>query len=229
MNRKYVYLESARKVNVSSFRSVVTAFKFVKALVCASITFQTPGHKPKIYLTFFLLVTSPSRCEKRCVFRDESGVTSLARGMFLRTCRFEHQYNNEHNQTFGQQIISTMNLPLTTLLPQIDLEELIQALKQERAAIGVLSKVEQQEPSRVASDAVKETGGTLETEQDGVVGKEGKADKEEKPVFSCEEAKSFTDYLVESQQAFSLINVADIQHGENFLLNTCTSKSFGFE
>ncbi len=39
-------------------------------------------------------------------------------------------------------------------------------------------------------------------------------DKEEKPLFSPGEAESLTTYLVERQQAFSLVNVADIQHGE---------------
>lgn len=39
-------------------------------------------------------------------------------------------------------------------------------------------------------------------------------DKKERPLFSREEAESLTAYLVESQQAFSLVNVADIQHGE---------------
>lgn len=43
--------------------------------------------------------------------------------------------------------------------------------------------------------------------------------KEERSLFSPEEAESLTSYLVDSQQAFSLINVADIQRGE--VINVC--------
>lgn len=45
-------------------------------------------------------------------------------------------------------------------------------------------------------------------------GQQRQGDKEERPLFSPQEAESLTAYLVESQQAFSLINVADIEHGE---------------
>lgn len=44
-------------------------------------------------------------------------------------------------------------------------------------------------------------------------------DKEDIPLFSLEEAESLTAYLVESQQAFSLINVADIQRGKPRLVH----------
>lgn len=39
-------------------------------------------------------------------------------------------------------------------------------------------------------------------------------DKEERPLFSPREVESLAAYLVESQQAFSLVNVADIQRGK---------------
>lgn len=66
---------------------------------------------------------------------------------------------------------------------------------------GGLSQAEEQTSKVVASTVVQ----GQQQQQDS---------KEEKPVFSPAEAESLTSYLVESQQAFSLINVADIQHGE---------------
>lgn len=107
----------------------------------------------------------------------------------------------------------------------------MKALKHERSAVAVLNKDDKrQQPQQDAGDRDERTvvesammllmaeRGDAEAE-DGVgvggVGGEGRsADKEEKAVFSPEEAESLTTYLVESQQAFSLLNVADIQHGE---------------
>lgn len=108
---------------------------------------------------------------------------------------------------------------------QIDLEELMKALKHERSAVAVLNKDDKrQQPQQDAGDSDERTviesammplmaeRGDAEAEE--VVGVGSSADKEEKAVFPPEEAGSLTTYLVESQQAFSLLNVADIQHGE---------------
>lgn len=112
---------------------------------------------------------------------------------------------------------------------QIDLEELMEALKHERTAIAVLNKEDtRQQPQENAGDgdetnvvesSMSPTGGgghNAEGEEVEGAGGGGGPDveKEEKAVFSPEEAESMTAYFVESQQAFSLLNVADIQHGE---------------
>ena len=161
----------------------------------------------------------------------------------------------------------------SALLLQIDLEELICALRQDRAAKTVLNKEkgkgdrkgtrgleqrpepEQKSPgssdnlvgdghekskesaeenvstakeSRPDSpvgaeeiEGVVEGGGTS-PRTEGMVdettateqGRKPQDDKDGKPLFSPGEAKSLTAFLVESQQAFSLVNVADIQRGE---------------
>lgn len=49
---------------------------------------------------------------------------------------------------------------------------------------------------------------------DGDNEERGASDKEERSLFSVDEADAFTAYFVESQQACSLLNVADIQHGK---------------
>lgn len=41
------------------------------------------------------------------------------------------------------------------------------------------------------------------------------AERKERGIFSVEEANSLTSYVVESQKAFSVISVVDIQHGEH--------------
>lgn len=155
---------------------------------------------------------------------------------------------------------------------QIDLEELMRALKQERTTKNVLDKdghrrknlAECQSGSEVVSDnnpddhsddsgkiepeySATERGapvesGAIDTDGGGMGRGEGgepssqaeeqtsevaaavvvqgqqqqqqQDSKEERPLFSPEEAESLTSYLVESQQAFSLLNVADIQRGE---------------
>ena len=56
---------------------------------------------------------------------------------------------------------------------------------------------------------------TSEAELTAVLGTVKRPDKGERPLFSVEEVESVTTYLVESQQAASLINVADIQHGKS--------------
>lgn len=61
--------------------------------------------------------------------------------------------------------------------------------------------------------AVGGPGGAPVATQSGVVEGGDSLDKE-KPLFLANEADSLIAHLVESQQAFSLINVADIQHGE---------------
>lgn len=140
---------------------------------------------------------------------------------------------------------------------QIDLEELMRALKLERSAKTVLSKGKakvkgnhgpvQQRPEQEQNASGSDDFGddheksaesaeennvstTKESRSDNPVGDEElecggegggssprareKVDKEERPLFAPQEAESLTAYLVEGQQAFSLINVADIQRGE---------------
>lgn len=141
---------------------------------------------------------------------------------------------------------------------QIDPNELMQALKQERTAKAILSKdgvdrgQKQQRSKNTSSssssgddvDKKKLVGdaqspekatpkpspgedghsdSTSEAEQiaelgggqTAVMAGEKRPEKEERPLFSLAEVESLTAYLVESQQAASLVNVADIQHGES--------------
>lgn len=142
----------------------------------------------------------------------------------------------------------TLCFPVARRSPrfQIDLRELMQALKQERTATDVLGKrgpwqkrrrpagdkdgdeeggAGGQEtfvaPSSEKGNSPEAEGETiggpqagLGAEPDGEVEGDEAAAREGRPLFSLEEAESLTSFLVESQQAFSLINVADIQHGE---------------
>ncbi|CAM9126272.1 unnamed protein product, partial [Laminaria digitata] len=59
------------------------------------------------------------------------------------------------------------------------------------------------------AEQIAELGGG----QRAVMAGEKRPEKEERPLFSLAEVESLTAYLVESQQAASLVNVADIQHG----------------
>ena len=127
---------------------------------------------------------------------------------------------------------------------QIDPNELMQALKQERTAKAILNKdsvdlgrkqrnknanigssgVEGKQPSDARSsesslsprEAGQPADTTPEAKEAAVVGAGKPLLKEERPLFEPGEVESLTAYLVESQQAASLINVADIQHGESF-------------
>lgn len=141
-----------------------------------------------------------------------------------------------HNRTLGNRLPSP---PF-----QIDRSELIQALKQERTAKTILNRgsvdrgEKQRDKNVNSSGDVEEKQGadaqsprkslshpsqggaghpdtTSEAEQTAVLGSEKRPDKEERPLFSVEEVESVAAYLVESQQAASLINVADIQHSES--------------
>lgn len=111
----------------------------------------------------------------------------------------------------------------------------MQALKQERSALTTLSKDERRknmrqvatrdetEPVNKAAEAsgvetqekliVEQREGAEEDPHGTVEGASKTAGVEDVTLFSPEEAGALTVYLVESQQAFSLINVADIQHG----------------
>lgn len=51
--------------------------------------------------------------------------------------------------------------------------------------------------------------------------KRGAGDEEERSLFSTDEADAFTTYLVESQQAFSFLNVTGIQHGKLSRFQSC--------
>lgn len=64
--------------------------------------------------------------------------------------------------------------------------------------------------------AEKEDVGGVRVEADQETG----AERGERGLFSVEEANALTAYLVESQQAISLLNVADIQHGERRFVAT---------
>lgn len=167
--------------------------------------------------------------------------------------------------------VGKRNLYGSVFFSQIDLEELMHALKQERTAKKVLSKGKHgpeqrqdlaekdkpgsggvasdgdngddghKEPAESSEDNVSATKGSRSNGSVGAEELEGAGeggesssraeetvndtsaaeqrqklqdDKKERPLFSLEEAESLTAYLVESQQAFSLINVADIQRGE---------------
>lgn len=114
----------------------------------------------------------------------------------------------------------------------------MQALKQERTAKAILNKdgVDRGQKQRNKKDAnsrgsdvegkqasdaqSSDKAGQPETtpaeeEQTAVLGVGTHLHKEDRPLFRPKEVESVTTYLVESQQAASLVNVADIQHGES--------------
>lgn len=120
----------------------------------------------------------------------------------------------------------------------------MQALKQERTAKAILNKdgvdwgqkqqdknasssgdaetkqgVDAQSPRKSLRNRSQGEAGqpdaTSEADQAMVSAREKRPEKEQRPLFSVEEVESVTAYLVESQQAASLINVADIQHSES--------------
>lgn len=142
-----------------------------------------------------------------------------------------------HTHALGNRLHSSLS--------QIDPNELMQALKQERTAKAILNRdsvdrgQKQRKKDASSSGDVEEEQGvndaqspgislrnpsrgqdgqpdtTSEAGQTAVLGREKRPDKGERPLLSVEEVESVTTYLVESQQAASLINVADIQHGES--------------
>ena len=118
--------------------------------------------------------------------------------------------------------------------PQIDLDELIQAFKKQRTATNYLNRDSPRGPpesSLGGGSGEIEAGDSMMSpgkgpaprprgaENEGIsdVGFEQdryQIEQEGQPLFAPEEAELLTAYMVESQQAFSLMSVVDIQHGE---------------
>lgn len=115
--------------------------------------------------------------------------------------------------------------------PQIDLQELMQAFKQHRTAMNYLSKNSQQRsgvPVGVGSgtksresvtspkmgNPAENRGHDERCSGPELEGSRCQMAKEERSLFSPEESKLLTAYVVETQQAFSQMSVVDIQQGE---------------